>query len=359
MAIAAGLFFALVWIVVVLWIRSRGQMQNDAGQGGRGGMAGRLAGGMAGGLAGGMAGQSPLPGKLEARSVEIDGQERPYFILRKPGGHGTPRPVVLGLHGGGAGGAEIFLRRSGLAGPCFAMGMDLVLPQSETTWADGRETTIDNWQADRQFIETILAEIAQDPDLDENQVFAAGISNGAMFAIRLAIELAPRLRGICVVSGAVPEALSELLGPIELGPPLPILMVNSDDDRMVPMQGGKMPTMGGRAAGGQILSTAAAVRLWCQRNKCDNTPVHHKISIGNCQAQVSDYRGGASGADVTSIILHNAGHQWPSDRAKGQLTLEQLAVQFFQRQMALAKDKSQTTPSQASAANFNQGSLPT
>lgn len=343
MAVAFVIVVLLVWAVVVLWMRSRAGMQEGMGPGG---------------LAGRFAGPGQLPGKLETYKLLIDGQKRHYHILRKPGAQGQPRPVLLALHGGN-GGAQIFLHRSGLAGQCFAAGMDVVLPETEGSWADGRNTTTETWDQDRQFIEAVLADVAKDPGLDETRIYAVGISNGAMFAIRLGIELGRYLGGICAVSGAVPEALSERLGPVEDGPAIPILFVNSDDDRLVPIRGGQMPTLGGLAAGGRILSNAAAVRLWCQRNSCEADPVTHQVAIGACKAKVSDYRGGQSGADVTRILLHKAGHNWPSERPSGQITLEQLVVRFFQRQMVLAAASSQTLPSGAPDNNFTQGSLST
>lgn len=322
MALALAIFFVLIWGWVILWMRARARTR-------------------------------ATPDTVETVEVEIDGIARSYHILRNPRPGPGKRPVVLGLHGGG-GGAERFARNSGLPSQCFAAGMDMIVPEAEGTWADGRDTTREMWDNDRALIDLILDGIANDPGQDETCLFAVGISNGAMFSIRLATMLGPRLSGICAVSGAVPGDYADA---VKQGAPVPILMVNSDDDRLVPMRGGDMPKLGGLAAGGVILSHAESVAIWKRRNRCARDAQVHELEIGAVKASVQDHPAGENGADVSIVILQGAGHNWPDARPVGKPTLETLVIRFFQRQTTRAHQNAHPAGAPRKQIEFDQGPL--
>jgi len=329
MAIALTVVFLLIWVFVVLWIRSRGLSTEQRRSG---------------------------PENLETVQLQVGDAVRSYHILNRPGWKrgDKPTPVIIAFHGGGGGG-ERFARNSQLPSAAFAQGMSIIFADAAGRWADGRSTTRENWDEDLMLVRAILDRIEQDPKLDSKFVFIAGISNGAMFCVRLGCELGSRLRGLAMVSGAIPEEMAHATA----DGPIPVLMVNATNDHLIPMRGGPLPTAGGLAAGGRILNNDKSAAFWQHINRCEDTPTTHKIKIGKVDADVRDHRGGDNGADLTVVTLHNAGHNWPEDRLEGTISLEQLVIRFFQRQMKRYNELRRSADSGAEQKELNQGSLPT
>lgn len=244
---------------------------------------------------------------------------------------GPARPVVMAYHGGNGSGA-LLLRTSGLAAPLDQAGFAACLPDARRKWGDGRTETEAEWPEDKALFEALLARLAADPTLDIGHVFATGVSNGAMHAMRLAAEFGEVLSGVAAVLGAVPRPY---LRTIPDGPPVPMLLINALEDRMMPYQGGIMPRLGGMADGGDVISVPDTVAFWAARNRCAPTPLTYQTVIGRQRAEVKEFRAnpGTQGADLVAVTLLEGGHAWPPRGPNPMQSAENMITQFFSRQL--------------------------
>lgn len=153
---------------------------------------------------------------------------------------------------------------------------------------------------DVAFIRALIDELAQTYTICK--VFALGISNGGFMTFRLACEAPDKIQAFAAVAATMPA--NHVWRP---GPPVPMLIMNGTDDRVVPFAGGTV--MGGR---GEILSTEQTVALWAANNGCIGDPVEtllpHLKPRDPTRVYMRTY-GGA--APVVLYRIENGGHNWP------------------------------------------------
>uniref|UniRef100_UPI0035669216 alpha/beta hydrolase family esterase n=1 Tax=Actibacterium sp. TaxID=1872125 RepID=UPI0035669216 len=264
-------------LTVILWLRSRA----PARRGGAG---------------------SPY-GPIEPLTFMAGKVRRVAYLLRGPielrARLMQPRPVVLGFHGGN-GQPMRFAETSSLPRPVLAAGMALALPEASPRWADGRDTTEAAWANDLLFLDALTKRLTSEPDLDTNNLFAVGVSNGAMLTLRLGCEFGDRFRGLASVLGNMPEDYITRVPP---GPPVPLMLVHADQDMLMPPQGGEIPSVMGIAAGGRVISADATVQFWRARNRCAGAAQATVTRIGSHQARVVTYPAGPNGAELCVITL--------------------------------------------------------
>ncbi|MDP3340264.1 PHB depolymerase family esterase [Frigidibacter sp.] len=237
-------------------------------------------------------------------------------------GAGAAGLRVLAFHGGG-GDSRRFAGRARLHEALQGHAGSVVYPQAEGHWADGRPGIEPGWQADLALVQA-LAEGAPAP------LCLAGASNGGMFALRLACELAVPPTAVVAVSAAMPADLA-LRAP--LGPPVPLMLVQWTEDPLLPHAGGPVAARGGVGLGqrGRVLGAEETVAFWRARNRCSGPPRHRQARISGQRAEIHAWSGGAGGADLWRVLLQGNGHGWPSRAPGAGLagSLEQMAARFL------------------------------
>lgn len=271
------------------------------------------------------------PGTLV--TVTVLGTPRRAWLCLDPArrGHGIPRPLVLGFHGG-SGNPAVWMQRTSLMDAAQEADFALMLPEALNRWADGRASVEGGWRTDAAMIGALLDKLSVDDDIDPARLFAVGSSNGAMMALRLACEGGVPLRGVAAVMGAMPE---DYAARVPDGPPVPVMIVAGTADPMIPYGGGEVPSLHGMSAGGRVLGHAETVAFWCRRNRCRGKPELHRDRIAGSPAQIRIFEAAATGADVWSVTLEGAGHRWPSARPGPDAgkELETLIMEFFERKL--------------------------
>jgi len=227
---------------------------------------------------------------------------------------------VLAFHGGGGDGRR-FAGRARLHEALQGHVGSVVYPQAEGHWADGRVGVERGWPGDLALVQALASGAP---------LCLAGASNGGMFALRLACELATPPAAVVAVSAAMPADLA-LRAPA--GPPVPLMLVQWAEDPLLPWAGGHVAPRAGAGHGqrGRVLAAEETLAFWRARNRCAGPPRHRQARISGQRAEIHAWTGGSGGADLWRVILQGSGHGWPSRQPGAGLagSLEQMAARFL------------------------------
>lgn len=234
-----------------------------------------------------------------------DGLQRTY-LLHTPAHLAPSAPLVIVLHGrlGNGSGMARLTHFNRLAD---SAGIVVAYPDGyHRGWADGRGATAADQRHldDVGFIGAVIDDISARRGIDRGRVYAAGLSNGGFFTLRLACDLGNRLAGIGVVAATLSDAL---MGRCQ-GHPLPAMVIDGTSDPLVPYLGG---AMGKR---GQVQSAAATADFLARTNGCRQQALARALPDTAHDGTVVSflaYRGCPAGLPVVLVRVEDGGHAWP------------------------------------------------
>ena len=113
---------------------------------------------------------------------------------------------------------------------------------------------------DAGFIKSLLNHEVAAHAVERKRVFAAGWSNGAQLAYRLALENPQDFAGVAAVSASVP--VKENLDCGQVDKPIPVMIVNGTADPINPFRGGMVNL--GAAKLGNVLSSEDTAKYWAK-----------------------------------------------------------------------------------------------
>jgi polyhydroxybutyrate depolymerase len=245
------------------------------------------------------------PAGRSTATMTVAGQQRTYRVYR-PAGLPASAPLVLVLHGAAGTGRQ--------AEDSYGWDAQADSGRFLAVFPDGIRRT---WNVDadccgvaaRDDVDDVgfLTELAGSfgPLVDQNRVYATGISNGAMMAYRLACDTTT-FAAIAPVSGTM---INRCADPA----PLSVLHIHGTADRTIPYGGG--PGRRDNAGAGSRLparidgpSIPALVAAW---RRTDDCAVPTSTTSG---AVTTSTAGCPDGRAVDLITIAGAGHQWPGGR---------------------------------------------
>lgn len=186
-------------------------------------------------------------------------------------------------------------------------------------WADGRSETEGNTE-DLNFIDKLIEEVRKLHKVDGNKIFAAGLSDGGLFAFKLACDRSEIIAAVAPVAANMASELVEKCKPTR---PVPIINFVGTDDKFIPMNGGVVRGKLGFKKKGTVLSTNQTIAFWIKRNKCKEKPdvdkVRDQAKKDKTYAILEKYENCESGADIFRWIIGEGGHTWPSGAQKNKL----------------------------------------
>ena len=259
-------------------------------------------------------GQGDSPADVQGE-FKHDGLTRTYFVHVPPGYDSTrPMPLVFALHGGRGNGGQAS-RYSGLSTEADRSGFLVAYPDGfKGFWRDGRaieeEPAGDDSVDDAGFLIALIDHLAERYAIDQRRIYVTGASNGAFMANRLACEHADRIAAIAPVIGSMSEAVATSCRPSR---PMPVLMINGTEDKLVPWQGNEVTF--GRRRLGRMLSVPEVVEFWVRHNRCIDAPVTSRLPDHDpddgTQVVVTRYLGCRDGSAVDLYAVEGGGHTWP------------------------------------------------
>jgi polyhydroxybutyrate depolymerase len=228
----------------------------------------------------------------------------------------TKAPLVLVFHGSGADGAsmEKLSRFSELAD---REGFIVAYPDAvEHEWNDGREAAKIPSQAmhvdDVAFVDAIIKQVSAAHPIDPKRIYAAGFSNGGIFAHLLGSKLAYRLAAIAPVSGGLAEPVLRDFKPTA---PLSVCIIHGAADKVVPYYGGQVDDHDF----GRVIGTKQTANVWTQQPNITFAAPTTKVlsdTTSNDHFHVKYTRWPSEGGKGTEVVLYtieDGGHGWPTD----------------------------------------------
>jgi polyhydroxybutyrate depolymerase len=258
-------------------------------------------------------------------SIEAGGLTRQYIVVTPDTLPAGPRPLVIVLHGhlGTAANAlgegarpsplSAWVGIADREGILVAALQGLKGRDNHSGWHDCRIDAVENPQADDvAFVRAVIAGLVQSGRADPRRVYIMGMSNGAMMALRLALELRPAPAAVAAVSGsmAVHSACAAAAAPVS------VLLIGGTDDPIVPYAGGKVGVKDHRT--GEVSGAAASRDFWLQADGLSGAPASvadfpHRLAADPTRAHRETW-GPASGPQVELLTLQGGGHVEPSLR---------------------------------------------
>lgn len=239
------------------------------------------------------------------------GRLRTYRV-HVPRGRGGARAVVVSFHGGASSGPA-HQAWSGLDRLADREGFLAVYPDGTgwfrrlLTWNAG---TCCGWAMDHRvddvgFVLAVLDDVGRRVPVDATRVYAAGMSNGAMMAHRMATDATDRFAAIAAVAGPM---CVELFGPTR---PIAVMQIHSVDDARAPYDGGvgtRLPFLR------RVVHPGAeqSVDWWVRHDRCPRTAtVTARVASGGHAAEKRVWSPCAGDAEVVLWKLTGPGHVWP------------------------------------------------
>ena len=194
-------------------------------------------------------------------------------------------------------------------------GFIVVYPDGvERHWNDGRNLT--RYYAHREniddvgFISALIDALNEKYNVDMEKIYVVGMSNGALMAFKLALELSEKISAIAAVAGSMSVNILNMTKPTS---EVSVLMINGMDDPLVPWKGGNIHFAGFDL--GRILSIPDTVEYWVLHNNCsvklDRFYLPDIDKTDGSRVWVEQYVNPESGAEVILYGIEGGGHTWP------------------------------------------------
>lgn len=257
-------------------------------------------------------------GRILSFTLKHDGIAREYDV-RLPRSYSpeTPMAVVFYFHGGG--GSKRAAYRDGVDTYADKFGFILVVPSGTGpfkdklfTWNSGRWS---GWISEGEccghagknniddvgFISKVIDEVRGNFSVDENRVYAMGISNGAMMSYRLACELPDKIAAVAAVAPpAVPGICSSSVKPV------PIIHIHGTADPCSLYNGGECDSCAG-SKGFVAQSASEMISFWLKKNGClEQRETVYAKGAAVCLGYQKCIK------PVEFCAIEGGGHTWPS-----------------------------------------------
>ena len=242
-------------------------------------------------------------------TLQVGSEQRSYRLFVPPSiDPSEPVALVVALHGGGGNAANLE-RTIGMNTIAEEQGFIIAYPDGSGRWEDFLLTwnagnccglALDRQVDDVAFLRSLVRHLSTEYPIDPRQVYATGMSNGAMMAYRLACEASDVFAAVAPVAGAMNLERCEPEDPVS------VLAIHGTGDRHVRFEGGQ-PEISLDSHARVDRSVHYAMTFWAAHNDCDLEPEAHQ----NGSVRHESYPGCRPGLGVELLAIEGGGHAWP------------------------------------------------
>jgi polyhydroxybutyrate depolymerase len=153
------------------------------------------------------------------------------------------------------------------------------------------------------FTEALIDSLSATYSIDQNRIYAVGMSNGGFMSFRLACELSSKIAAVGSVTGSMTPST---LGNCNASHPMPIIQIHGTTDATVPYNG----------SAGWTESITNVLNHWATFNNC--SPVPTVVNVPNTNVldgstvEKYTYENGDNCSEVVHFKVTNGQHTWPS-----------------------------------------------
>ena len=234
-----------------------------------------------------------------------DGLMREFYIY-VPSGYSeniSPVSLLFSLHGGGDY-AESNMQYSGFREHAENDIFILIYPQG--SYYEDKGTTGWNTEEggvnDVDFIESIIDWIGINYNVQLNEVYAAGFSNGGFMAYHLACYLSAKIAAIAPVAGLMGNYTYNTCSPLH---PTPLAHIHGLQDDVISIYGSDyyrpLEDNG---------ETTGVITYWQDYNQCTKFSQEFLYDGEDNIGTFNKWTNCSSGADINYWIISNQGHEW-------------------------------------------------
>lgn len=243
------------------------------------------------------------PALAQVKSI-VHKEEKRRYIVYTPASYATHPdkafPVVFNFHGGGMTMAEQMLYTQ-MNRAADRHGFIVVYPSGiKQDWNVGFGMSYLDGNDDIGFTKALLAKLTQDYRIDVERVYAAGLSRGGFFALRIAAELPHLFAAVASIGGPMPHpVILHHAQPGKVG----VLLVHGTSDQVV-AYGGKE---------NDYLSAQESHAYWLKHNGLAPTGVAHRtIDVDPEDGTTVRWIEQGNGQQrVALATVGEGGHTWP------------------------------------------------
>jgi polyhydroxybutyrate depolymerase len=244
-------------------------------------------------------------------SISIDGHERTYRIYRPESLPTGNVPLVVMLHGA-LGTGEQAETTYGWDAKAESGKFIVAYPDgANRSWAVSEKCcgpSARNGTNDVAFITQMVSNLSQEMPIDQDRIYATGISNGGMLAYRLACDTD--------IFAAIAPVAATMLGACPSPNPISVMHIHGALDETVPYGGG--PGRRDNGGGGNNPADTNGppipelVDAWRRTAECEQPTIAIVGVVTTSTANCPD------GRAVNLVTIADAGHQWPGSVQQNQ-----------------------------------------
>jgi polyhydroxybutyrate depolymerase len=250
-----------------------------------------------------------IPGELSTQSILHNGKQREYLIY-VPASYdeNTNYPLLLNFHGFGWNTRDYMKYESDFRYVADQESVILVYPQAllldgfsvwnAAPFAEDNKTSSD----DIGFFKTLLNDLHETLSIDQNRIYVAGFSNGAMFVYALACFTENLIAGVAAVSGV--QLNLEDCAPSR---PIQVLIAHGTNDDEIFYNGSSDYT-----------SVDETVLFWTSINQTATVAEVSNHNLGDETVWIYNYKEGTNGTQVLHYKVENGEHEWFAHNLSGQ-----------------------------------------
>ena len=179
-------------------------------------------------------------------------------------------------------------------------------------WNDCRPST--DWKNRRvetddvSFVRKFLTDLKDSVDYDPSRVYATGVGEGGMMALRLAFEAPDVVAAVAAVNCSIPLNTNCKRSK----KPVPMFLMNGTKDEVFPWIGGQIDGRDGLVASVPKMRVYLTGYNWVERDKQETRNLADKDSEDGCRVKRQFFPGTSVGADICLYTIEGGGHAIPS-----------------------------------------------